>query len=197
MNVALTNIMEGDDNLTYIDQTGNENETLIKLGEWGPANMNEVNFLQTGDGNYLETIMNSADNNIVNATQDGNDNYFRVMSITRGTGNQVNMLATGDANRGSWGIRGDHPETSDDNILNINQLGNNNKTAGEINGDFNTVDIMQTGDGNMVGSDWYIKDGVNITGDSNDVNIMQNGTGHSTLNTVVGNNNLINVSQND
>ena len=159
--------------------------------------MNEVYFLQTGDGNYLETIMNSAENNVVNATQDGNDNFFRVMSITRGTGNLVNMLATGDANRGSWGIRGDHPESSDDNILNINQLGNNNKTAGEINGDLNTVDIIQTGDGNMVGSDWYIKDGVNIIGDANDVNIMQNGTGNSSLNTIVGNNNLINVSQND
>jgi hypothetical protein len=159
--------------------------------------MNEVNFLQDGNDNYLETRISRGDDNLVNGTQDGNNNFFRVMSLTRATGNTVNMNATGDGNRGSWGISGDHPESSDDNVLNITQAGNNNETAGQINGDENTVDIVQTGDGNNVGSDWYIKDGVNVVGDLNDVNIMQTGNGHSSLNNVVGNNNVINVMQSD
>jgi hypothetical protein len=80
-------------------------------------------------------------------------------------------------------------------MITVEKDGDTNYLAGSIEGDGNTVDVFQDGSNNRVGTDWYIKDGVNITGDSNMVDVMQNGSGHMSTTMINGNNNTATVMQ--
>ncbi|MDZ7776369.1 MAG: hypothetical protein U5L09_12595 [Bacteroidales bacterium] len=79
-------------------------------------------------------------------------------------------------------------ETSDYNKLYLKQDGKQNFATGAVAGDYNDIDIRQTGEGNMVGSAWSAKDGVVITGDRNEVDVRQTGiAGHSATVNQTGN----------
>ncbi|MGD8305252.1 MAG: hypothetical protein PVF17_01235, partial [Ignavibacteria bacterium] len=62
-------------------------------------------------------------------------------------------------------------------------------------GDNNAITLIQTGNDNYIGTDWYTTDGVVITGNSNMVKVKQLSDGNSSMNTVTGNGNTINVLQ--
>ena len=66
----------GDGNFTDVYQDGEGNGALVEQGVYGGANGNEVDFDQVGDGNYLETKQVSADDNIVNGSQN-NKHYMK------------------------------------------------------------------------------------------------------------------------
>jgi len=80
-------------------------------------------------------------------------------------------------------------------MISVVKNGDTNYLSGSIKGDGNMVTIDQDGSNNLVGTDWYIKDGVAITGNDNMVDVMQSGNGHVSTNTVMGNNNMIDVTQ--
>ena len=85
---------------------------------------------------------------------------------------------------------------ADHNNLNVSMNGMNNKATGLISGDNNIVKVTQTGDANLVGTDYNSKDGVAITGNSNNVNVRQLTSGNSSLNSVTGSGNIVHVLQN-
>ncbi|MCB0637914.1 MAG: hypothetical protein KDC54_14900, partial [Lewinella sp.] len=183
----------GDRNDVDVIQTGDENDVLVQAGVYGGADANAVSFDQDGNNNYLEAKLVSAEGNTVNGAQTGDDNFYRFG--IKGDNNAVNLTIDGNDNRGSWGFASVFPEQADGNTLDINVVGSGNDTAGEVDGDNNDVDIEQNGTGNEVGTDWYIRDGVDILGDSNTVIINQSGNDHSSLNTVTGNGNTTTVTQ--
>jgi hypothetical protein len=71
----------------------------------------------------------------------------------------------------------------------------NNVATGKVAGDNNAITLIQTGNDNYIGTDWYTTDGVVITGNSNMVKVKQLSDGNSSMNTVTGNGNTINVLQ--
>lgn len=194
-NIAVSKVESGDVNHVDVNQDGNSNEATVEIGKWGKSDNNIVNLTQVGIKNNLQVYANTSDYNEVNATQAGDNNYFRVQGI-KGDDNTVDLNVTGNSNRGSWDISAAWPVYSDGNDLDITQNGNKNFTTGKIAGDANDVDINQTSSNNLVGSDWYMEDGVVIMGDQNTVGISQQTMGNSSLNSITGNGNTVSVIQN-
>lgn len=200
---------QGSGNTVRTDQTGDENLVGVKLNDAmiGNANGNEVNVQQAGDYNYLTLGIRrgdiGGDRNIVKVDQEGNGQYHRLTAD--GSANDIRIKATGNVggsqyagNRGDWAFTNGSPvwtETSDRNELDLVQDGTRNYATGVVAGDGNDINISQTGNNNLVGTNWYDRDGVAISGNNNDVNIMQTGNGNSSLNNVTGNGNAINVNQ--
>jgi hypothetical protein len=137
--------------------------------------------------------MVSSSSNEVSGTQTGDDNYYRVG--VRGESNNVSMDMDGSSNRGSWGISSSWPESADGNTLSIDVTGDNNYSTGSIDGDLNSVTITQDGLGNMIGSDWYMSDGVVIGGDSNIATITQSSNFNTADISIAGNSNTATITQ--
>ncbi len=185
----------GDDNTADVDQTGTSNSVLIEQGVYGGSERSVAEFVQNGENNYFEAKMVRSFDNTVTGNQLGDNNYYRVS--LRGSDHNVSMNMEGDANRGSWTIAplDEWPDQPEDNELTINVEGDNNITTGIINGDRNEVTLVQEGNDNMIGTKWFELDGVDISGHDNSVSVSQYSDGNQSLNTVVGNNNTINVVQ--
>ena len=184
----------GDENIADVDQTGTSNSVLIELGVYGGAERSVAEFVQNGENNYFETKMVSSYDNTVTGNQLGDNNYYRVG--VRGSDNTVTMDMEGDANRGSWTIGSmGWPHQPEGNELSIDVDGDGNITSGTILGDNNEVTLIQEGNNNMIGTNWYSQDGVQIEGHMNTVSVGQFSDGNSSFNSVVGNSNTINVVQ--
>jgi len=198
-------LQRGPDNTATIRQAGNENDVmatqegsfngvLVELGVFGGADLNNVDFSQNGNGNYLETKQVRATGNNVVGSQAGDDNFFRVG--IRGERNDVNVSTTGDGNRGSWGFTESFPELSEDNTFTLTQNGSYNITSGEITGDNNTITLLQSANNNAIGSTWFAEDGVVVEGDFNTVSISQLSNANQAFVNVAGNSNTATITQN-
>lgn len=184
----------GEENIADVDQEGASNSVLIEQGVYGGAERSSAVFVQNGENNYFEAKMVRSFDNTVTGNQLGDNNYYRVG--VRGSDNNVSMDMEGDANRGSWTIGSlGWPHQPEGNDLSIDVDGDGNITSGSILGDNNEVTLIQEGNDNMIGTNWYSQDGVSIQGNSNQISVEQHSDGNSSFNTVVGNSNTINVVQ--
>jgi hypothetical protein len=204
MNVAdLKQVGEG--NMFEVFQYGEGNEAIVKLtkaGNGAASSDNMVNVTQgssspwdkSGDGNYFKLTGNRSNENTVDAEQIGSYNFHRIG--IEGDNNSIDLKATGNSNRGDWSIaEPTWPAKSNDNSLTLIQDGNTNYATGYIAGDGNTVTILQKGNNNLVGSDWYTENGVAIDGNYNTVDVDQMSNGNQSMNTIMGNSNSITVTQ--
>ncbi len=184
----------GEENIADVDQKGASNAVLIEQGVYGGAERSSAVFAQDGENNYFETKMVSSFDNTVTGNQLGDNNFYRVG--VRGSDNNASMDIVGDDNKGSWTIGSlGWPHQPEGNELSIDVDGDGNITSGSILGDNNEVILIQDGNDNMIGTNWYAQDGVHIEGHMNSVSVGQFSDGNSSLNTVVGNSNTINVVQ--
>ena len=184
----------GSTNNTTTTQTGDNHEASTTIDYYGDANTNadnnQVSVRQDGgNGSFSSNLVKGASNN-VNISQTGSSHreYLQIF----GSNNNVKIAADGTNNRGFWLLNGG----ADYNNLNVDMTGVNNKATGLIKGDNNIVKVTQNGDANLLGTDYNSKDGVAITGNSNNVNVKQLTNGNSSLNTIIGSGNTINVLQN-
>ncbi|MFW5725550.1 MAG: hypothetical protein ACOCX0_03810, partial [Bacteroidota bacterium] len=185
----------GSDNSADVDQVGASNSVLIQQGVYGGAERSVAEFTQNGEDNYLEAKMVKSYDNTVTGSQEGDNNFYR--AGVRGSDNTVSMDMVGDANKGSWtvGSLGGWPHQPEGNEVSIDVEGDGNITSGTVLGDFNEVTLIQEGNDNKIGTLWYSQDGVHISGEMNTVSVGQFSDGNSSMNTVVGNGNTINVVQ--
>ena len=194
-----------DDNFIKAFVRGNNNDTRVRQRRSG----NRSNLALRGDGNIADIYQegfdnrsvvrlglkpNTADLNEATIAQVGDNNHFRLEVM--GDQNTINLTATGNSNRGEWGMSNEAGAIfSNTNTLDILQDGDYNLTSGYVEGSGNDIDINQTGYDNQVGTSWTASDGVHIIGNSNSVSITQSGMGNRSLNTQIGNGNTINVNQ--
>jgi Curlin associated repeat len=198
----------GNLNVLKTDQHGDYNFSDVKLNEVGigTSNSNDVNVKQTGDYNHFELGIGrgdiGADNNKVDADHSGNGHYHRVS--VDGSNNDIKINASGNVggsqyagNRGDWDFKVSTPwnSTSDNNSFVLKQTGMNNAGTGKVAGDNNDIDLTQTGNDNLIGTDWYTNDGVVIEGNNNMVKVRQLSNDNSSMNTITGNGNTVNVLQ--
>jgi Curlin associated repeat len=199
----------GDRNIVKTDQQGDYNYSDIKLNSAGigKANDNKVDVKQVGDYNHFELgIVRGdigGDNNNVDIDHDGNGHFNRVK--IDGSNNKIKINAKGnyggsqyDGNRGDWNFKNGAPvwtATSDNNDFVLTQDGIRNYATGFVAGDNNDIRLTQTGNNNLIGTSWYTQDGVAMTGNNNFVQIRQLSDGNSSMNTITGNGNNINVLQ--
>ncbi len=190
--------INGDMNRTEQSQFGNDNASTVKVGfQSSPtyaSDNNNVKTFQTGNSNTASFGLTWGDDNISRIRQTGDNNYTEI-SIKYGDDNSMKENATGNSNRTRLGIEAPWGSSSDANVVDIRKNGDANYVSGYILGDGNMVDIVQHGNDNRVGTDWYTGDGVNIDGNNNMVTVSQVNDGHMSLNTVTGDNNNITVTQ--
>jgi hypothetical protein len=186
----------GDENWARARQfRGDGNVATIKQGvPVYVSNDNYGDIRQEGNGNNASFKMQAGDDNDVVIDQLGDNNYSEYF-VKYGDANDIDVTVEGTSNRTRLSINASWGSRSSGNMITVEKDGDTNYLAGSIEGDGNTVDVFQDGSNNRVGTDWYIKDGVNITGDSNMVDVMQNGSGHMSTTMINGNNNTATVMQ--
>ncbi|KKK95456.1 hypothetical protein LCGC14_2672630, partial [marine sediment metagenome] len=171
-NTASFAAVEGNDNDLAIDQEGDSNtftselfagnDNQVSVAQQQDNNQvgadvlganNELTVMQNGSMNetYLGTI--GADNEF-SSIQIGNQNSAHIANFN-GDGNDVDLTQAGDMNTAL--IQSSYPDTSltsNDNDININQLGSTNEAtitfASVIDSNNNTVDFVQSGDLNAI-----------------------------------------------
>jgi hypothetical protein len=197
-NNTVTAEIYGDGNETFQMQQGDLNKSTVKIGfQVNPTYLSDNNIAsveQFGNSNDASFGLTMGDDNDVTISQTGDLNYTE-FSIMYGDANELTETVDGNSNRTRFSIPAPWTTKSSDNTLDITKTGSTNYVSGAIKGDGNDVVILQDGDNNKVGTSWYTGDGVNIIGDYNVVNIDQSGNANSSLNTINGNNNSINVTQ--
>ncbi|MDK2842259.1 MAG: hypothetical protein PWQ17_1764, partial [Anaerophaga sp.] len=186
--------LNGDRNSSAVSQQGNGNSVDLKVGfqtnPTYPSNDNIATISQIGNSNTVKSGLTWGDQNKDVILQNGDNNYFEI-GVKYGNLNEISETTTGNENRTRFDVPAGWGTFSDGNKLSITKTGNKNYVSGKLEGDLNIVTIDQNGDLNKVGTSWYTLDGVSITGSSNTVNISQDGTANQSLNTILGDGNMI------
>ncbi|MES0870654.1 curlin [Pseudovibrio sp. SCP19] len=163
-----------------VKQSGDGNSVDI-AGLNGP-NINKFYVLQTTDDNTVEVGTVSGSFNRLQFIQKGGDNNQIIWGDVYGDQNKVFFTQNGAGNiiEGNIGDLSD-PSTSNNNRLQVAQIGNDNKTLAVIMGNNNNARVGQKG--NINAAD------VSQTGDNNNATIMQ-GAANVNLPTIVTDNSV-------
>jgi hypothetical protein len=170
--------LRGDKQTLTILQTGDMNTILASvvsdLGAQGVAN---ITLRQFGDGN-------SATIRCGNAETDASCNALDMNSRFTGNYNSFVFHGSGANIRNSMDIQGDN------NQFNIDVTAANSTQTLKFLGDFNTVNMTQSGTGGTYGhSAW-----MDVTGTNNTITTEQYGASETAINLlIVGNNGLYNI----
>lgn len=183
---------------------------------------NEVDFKQQGTSNHI-TGGAQGDRNKVKVTQAGERNFvlesrdflstkFKGSGVYAvGNSNEANIRQEGSDNLAMSGQRGNNNESKivqlgQWNDAKVMQQGNRNQSDVDQRGSYNSVNLKELGDDNEAKIDQrgsynkvkgYEGDPVGlIDGNDNKVTIFQAGVNHETNLKVLGNSNVVNVTQN-
>lgn len=196
MNVA-TVAEYGDANTAELHQVGDGNKATAKLGHPNyVSNLNMATIEQEGYGNDASFSLLKGSNNVVSIDQTYGDNNYSEYSVKYGDNNQITAVDEGNYNRTRLNVTADWGSNSSGNAITVTKTGDYNYVAGAVAGSDNTINLLQNGNNNRVGTSWYTGDGINVQGNANLINISQMSDGNMSLNTVTGSGNTINVSQN-
>ena len=193
-----------------VQQTGDFNYAGVRQGFNGATSVeSNASVSQTGSDNWAQvtqsgfdhqaTVRNPGDVNNIVVNQSGGDvgaltgGANRVDLYLRGDGNDLNVNQEGNG-QGVY-LRA-NTGRNDDNVMDIDQFGDNNEMGLSIQpgSDRNQIFLEQDGSGNRIGH-WGGGNGVKVEGDDNVVNALQTGNDHSASIQVSGSLNTATVVQ--
>ena len=196
---------EGNYNQFNTLQNGANNHIYVAsikgVGGYDPSDYNIININQAGENNASDIrVISDGNENEILHNQDGNYHSFILELNQRSDMNDIHITQnTGNGNQGNILYNG----SADDNFMRVFQHGSSNLISGHItggpqgHGDLNTITTTQTGDGNKIGGSLNAFDGIYIFGNLNRVTVTQTGQNNLSLNSQVGNGNIIDVTQTD
>jgi len=188
----------------YIDQDGSYNDVqlmVIHSDEDYAAYSTKHYLKQIGDGNMIQSEVNSAKYSYQRYNQEGNDNYI-YWNGAGGMNNVSRIDQTGDMNTAYVTLASIDNWTQYTKV-DIDQVGSYNEVDIDINGygngdtNFSGYDagivVEQTGDDNLVvGSNGF---GFTIAGDYNSLQVKQVGNGNTAAGFIVGDDNTVRMYQ--
>ena len=179
---------DGTENFADIYQDGEGNDAHVRHQHSSNESYQHIE----GNNNYTNANIHG-DNNVTDQTQMGNGNWSYAVASYGAIQNNITSEQLGNDNYNKANVSSSYQSVSRENLINIIQDGNSNKSYNLVNGSYNEIQVLQEGSGNIAGD--HVDYGIIQRGDNNMADLDQLSNNNTATIHQMGNQNNANVIQ--